>query len=103
MERYAWKGYVRDGKLDEYVLKHDEIWPEMTDLLHQAGITNYTIWNIGNELFGYYECDSVQTALQVQAESAIVERWDEYMADLMYMDTDEQGNQKQLKQVFLHI
>ena len=59
MERYAWKATVLPGKLEEYIRRHNEIWPEMKDVLHQAGIRNYTIWNVGNELFGYYECDSV--------------------------------------------
>ena len=54
MERYAWKATVLPGKLEEYIRRHNEIWPEMKDVLHQAGIRNYTIWNVGNELFGYY-------------------------------------------------
>ncbi len=102
MERYAWKGYVKEGCLQEYKRRHDEIWPEMTALLNQAGIRNYSIWNIGNELFGYYECDSVERALAVQAESPVVKRWDAYMADILTMETDEQGRQAQLKQMFLH-
>ena len=52
MERYAWKATVLPGKLEEYIRRHNEIWPEMKDVLHQAGIRNYTIWNVGNELFG---------------------------------------------------
>ena len=51
MERYAWKATVLPGKLPEYIRRHNEIWPEMKDVLHQAGIRNYTIWNVGNELF----------------------------------------------------
>ena len=62
MERYAWKATVLPGKLPEYIRCHNEIWPEMKDVLHQAGIRNYTIWNVGNELFGYYECDSIAEA-----------------------------------------
>ena len=40
---------------DEYVRRHDEIWPEMIDELRAAGIRNYTIWNNGDELIGYYQ------------------------------------------------
>ena len=72
MERYAWKATVLPGKLDEYVDRHTHLWPEMKAVLKEAGIRNYTIWNMGNELFGYYECDSVQTVAQVQARSAVV-------------------------------
>ena len=79
MERYAWKATVLPGKLNEYIDRHSHIWPEMKQVLHDAGIRNYTIWNVGNELFGYYECDSVETAARVQAESAVVDKWNVYM------------------------
>ena len=54
MERYAWKAEILPGKLEEYITRHNNIWPEMKQVLHEAGIRNYTIWNVGNELFGYY-------------------------------------------------
>ena len=57
MEKYAWKAKIVDGALDEYVRRHDAIWDEMKQVLSDAGIVNYTIWNVGNELFGYYECE----------------------------------------------
>ncbi len=102
MERYAWKAIVKDGKLDEYVRRHDEIWQEMKDVLNEACITNYTIWNVGNELFGYYECEKgIEHAARVQAESEVVERWNEYMKDVMTMELDkETGAQPKLTQVF---
>ncbi len=53
MERYAWKGKIVEGMLEEYIKRHDNIWPELTQVLNDAGIHNYTIWNVGNELFGY--------------------------------------------------
>ena len=101
MERYAWKGMVLKGKKDEYIKRHDEIWPEMVEVLRKAGIRNYTIWNVGNELFGYYECDSVEEAAKVQAESPVVDKWNEYMKDVMVMEMDpETGAQPLMKQMF---
>ena len=55
MHRIAWKAHVTD--IEEYQKRHDQIWPEMTAMLNEAGIHNYTIWNIGDELFAYMECD----------------------------------------------
>ncbi len=102
MERYAWKAIVRDGMLEEYIRRHERLWPEMKQMLHQAGIRNYTIWNVGNELFGYYECDSVETAGVIQANSEVNAKWDAYMADVMVMEKDPvTGAQPMLKQVFL--
>lgn len=102
MEKYAWKATVIEGKLDEYIKRHDEIWPELLAVLEQAGIKNYTIWNVGNELFGYYECEKgVDFAAKVQNESPVVDKWNEYMKDVMIMEMDPvTGAQPLLKKVF---
>ena len=102
MEKYAWKATVKDGCLEEYIKRHNEIWPEMVEVLKSAGISNYTIWNTGNELFGYYECEKgIEFAARVQSESPVVGRWDEYMKDVMVMETDPvTGAQPLLKKVF---
>ena len=102
IERYAWKATVKDGQLEEYRRRHDNIWPELKALLKSAGIRNYTIWNVGNELFGYYECEKgIDFAARTQAESEIVDRWNEYMKDVMTMELDpETGAQPKLTQVF---
>ena len=101
MERYAWTAAVLPGKLEEYKRRHDNIWPEMKEVLAAAGIRNYTIWNVGEELFGYYECGSVAEAARIQAESPVVDRWNEYMKDVMKMDMDPvTGAQPLMEQVF---
>ena len=38
--------------------RHKEICPEMVELLKKVDIKNYTIWNCGEELFGYYEYEN---------------------------------------------
>ncbi|PWL98585.1 MAG: L-rhamnose mutarotase [Clostridiales bacterium] len=102
MERYAWRAQLLPGMLEEYKRRHENLWPEMKEVLASAGIRNYTIWNSGNELFGYYECDSIEMASRVQAESPIVKRWDEYMKDVMRMEPDPvTGAQPRMTQVFL--
>ena len=103
MERYAWKAKLLDGKKDEYIRRHDEIWPELSDVLTEAGIKNYSIWLTGNDLFGYYECaKGVAHAAQTQAKSEVVDRWNEYMKDIMVMEMDPiTGAQPKLEQVFM--
>ena len=102
MAKYAWKGLVKPDKLDEYIRRHDEIWDEMKAVLKEAGIRNYSIWNVGNEMFGYYECEKgVEYAAKVQAESPVVDKWNEYMKDILIMEMDpETGAQPLLKKVF---
>lgn len=102
MERYAWKGRIKEGKKEEYVRRHNEIWQEMKEALKEAGISNYSIWYIDDELFGYYECEKgVAYAAQMQANSSIVAKWDAYMKDILIMDRDPvTGAQPLLEQVF---
>ena len=102
MQKYAWKATVKEGCLEEYKKRHREIWSEMVDVLKEAGIANYTIWNVGNELFGYYECEKgLKFAADYQASSPVVDRWNEYMKDVMVMDLDPvTGAQPLLTKVF---
>ena len=102
MERFAWKGRIKPGMQEEYKRRHDEIWPEMKALLKSAGIRNYSIWNTGEELFGYYECEKgVAYAAKMQAESPVVAKWNEYMKDVMVMEADpETGAQPLLREMF---
>lgn len=102
MERYAWKAAIRPGKREEYIRRHKEIWPEMKKVLKEAGIVNYSIWLSGEEVFGYYECEKgVAYAARVQAESPVVDRWNEFMKDVLDMTMDaDTGAQPLLEEVF---
>ena len=103
MERFAWKGRILPGMEKEYKRRHDEIWPEMLALLKEAGIRNYSIWSDGRDVFGYYECEQgIAYAEEKQADSPIVDRWNEYMKDVLDLVMDpETGAQPKLKQMFL--
>lgn len=102
MEKYAWSAKIVPGMKEEYKRRHDEIWPELVALLKEAGICNYTIWNVGDTLFGYYECErGVDFAAKTQSESPIVAKWDEYMKDVLIMEMDPvTGAQPRLECVF---
>ena len=102
MERMAWKGRIKPGQKEEYVRRHNEIWPEMVAALKAAGICNYTIYCCGDELFGYYECEKgVAFAEKTQAESPVVQRWNDYMQDVLELEMDPAtGAQPKLEAVF---
>lgn len=102
MERYAWKAVILEGKKEEYIKRHNNIWPELVELLKEAGICNYSIWITGNEVFGYYECEKgAEYAAKKQAESPIVDKWNEYMKDVMVMIMDPvTGAQPKCEEVF---
>ena len=50
MEKYAWKAIVKEGCLEEYKKRHDEIWPEMLELLKQARNLNLLKYQKGTKV-----------------------------------------------------
>ncbi len=103
MQRFMWVARIKPGQLEEYIRRHEQIWPEMTAVLNEAGIHNYSIWNVKDQVIGYYECESIDKADAVQGQSEVVARWNDYMKDVMEMEFDPvTGSQVRLKQVFFH-
>lgn len=89
---------LRDGYCDEYFRRHNEIWPEMMDLIDRAGLKNYSIWNNCNKLYEYFECDDFQKASFIISSSEVKKRWDEYMKDILIMP--ETGSFQPLRCMF---
>ena len=44
MHRVAFKMKLFPGKEEEYKKRHDELWPDLEQLLKQAGISEYSIF-----------------------------------------------------------
>ena len=67
-QQFAWILEVRPGYEDEYKKRHEEIWPEMIDMLHASGVRNYSIFRNGLTLFGYFETENLdQTIAAINA------------------------------------
>jgi L-rhamnose mutarotase len=82
-QRSAFVLRVRPDRIDEYVLAHRDVWPEMLDALRAAGIRNYTIFRDGSRVFGYFEADDLEAAGRYLAEQDVSHRWQDAMADLL--------------------
>jgi L-rhamnose mutarotase len=88
MTQYAWVLEVRPGYEEEYVRRHQEIWPEMAEALKGAGIGNYSIFRHGLTLFGYFETDDIEKTQEYLANSETNQRWSEWMDPIMKVDID---------------
>jgi len=92
---------LKPGVLAEYKRRHDEIWPELTKELLDAGIFTYSIF-LDEEtltLFAFQELSEPNTAAALP-KSAIVRRWWDSMAPLMEVHPDHAPVTKPLKEVF---
>jgi len=89
MQRYAFKMLLNPGQRHEYKKRHDEIWPELSALLHASGVRNYSIFldEETNILFAYLERPENHTMDRLP-DHPVMRRWWDYMKDLMYTHPD---------------
>lgn len=98
--KYVSKFSLKPGCRAEYKRRHNEIWPDMLELMSKAGIRNYSIWNIEDELIEYFETDDIETLSDVLSKSEVKKRWDEYMADIIVFEAGDDGLMKPLACMF---
>ena len=101
MKRLAFKMSLFPGKVDEYKKRHDEIWPELVDLLHQHGISDYSIF-LDEESHALFGVMNVQDESQMEElpKTEIMKKWWAYMADIMETNTNNSPISVSLTNVF---
>lgn len=101
MARVAFKMKLFPGKEAEYQKRHDEIWPELSALLKETGISEYSIFLDAetNALFGVLKAEAPK-ALDNLPDHAVMQKWWAYMADIMESNPDHSPVSIPLKEVF---
>lgn len=90
-----------EGKKEEYERRHNTLWSEMIDMIHEYGGKNYSIF-LDEEtltLFGYIEIED-EELWDSSADTAICRKWWDYMADIMETNEDNSPVSKDLSLVF---
>jgi L-rhamnose mutarotase len=73
----------------------------MLEVLKKAKIQNYTIWNSGSDLFGYYEVPDINYSNSVLAGSQVVKEWNQLMESIYNPDIDpETGTVREMQLMF---
>jgi L-rhamnose mutarotase len=101
LEKYAFTMKLHLGMEAEYKRRHDTIWPELSQLLHDAGVSDYTI-HLDEQtgmLFGLLSRRADHTMGSLP-QHPIMKRWWAYMADIMDTNPDGSPVQCTLKPVF---
>ncbi|MFX3632197.1 MAG: L-rhamnose mutarotase [Candidatus Pristimantibacillus sp.] len=73
--KYAWTWNIKEDRLEQYVRMHADPWAEMMEEHSKAGISNYSIFQNGNQFFYCFECDDVEAAFAYIAQSDACNRW----------------------------
>jgi L-rhamnose mutarotase len=99
--KQAFKMKILPGKKEEYKRRHDAIWPELVELLHQNGISDYYIFldEETDTLFAVQNMEGGNSS-QDLGKTTIVQKWWSFMADIMETNPDNSPVSKPLEQVF---
>ncbi|HVC24541.1 MAG TPA: L-rhamnose mutarotase [Acidimicrobiales bacterium] len=75
---------LADGRAEEYLRLHREVWPEVLAALSRANITNYSIYRHDGVLFSYLEHrgDDYEADMASLAEDPATQRWWEVMTPM---------------------
>ncbi len=101
MQRIAFKMKLLPGFEDEYKKRHDEIWPELSALLHETGVSDYAIFLDAQtlDLLGVLKLTDGKTMDQLPSQP-VMQKWWAYMADIMETHPDNAPLSTPLKEVF---
>lgn len=97
----SFKMKLYEGQQAEYEKRHNQLWPEMKEMIHEYGGSNYSIFfdEETNILYGYIELED-EAKWNKSAETVICRKWWDYMRDIMETNPDNSPISKDLKLVF---
>ncbi len=89
MTRNAFKMKLKPGFEAEYQKRHDQIWPELSKVLTEAGVCDYSIFLDAetSTLFAVQKLADGHTADHLPSHP-VVRKWWNYMADIMEVHPD---------------
>ncbi|MBT0959040.1 L-rhamnose mutarotase [Alphaproteobacteria bacterium KMM 3653] len=100
-ERYVFRMKLNDGMADEYRRRHDAIWPDLVTLLHEAGVSDYSI-HLDEEtghLIGVLS-RAQDHGMEELPDHPVMQKWWAHMADIMQTNSDNSPVAEPLKQLF---
>ena len=100
-QRLAFKMKLKDGEREEYIKRHNAIWPELKQLLIPAGISEYSSFldEETSTLFAFQKVEFGASSQDLK-ENLIVKKWWDYMADIMVVNPDNSPVSIPLEEVF---
>jgi arylsulfatase len=100
-EKVAFKLKLKPGMAAEYKKRHDEIWPELSQAIREAGISDFTIYldEETDTLFSVQKLAPGNTAAKLR-DTELMRKWWAHMAPLMETHPDQSPVRTSLKEVF---
>ncbi len=100
-ERYVFRMRLNAGMAAEYRRRHDAIWPELVNLLRDAGVSDYSI-HLDEEtglLIGVMIRADTHT-MEELPDHPVMQKWWAHMADIMETGPDNAPVARALPRLF---
>jgi L-rhamnose mutarotase len=99
--RVSFRMQLHPGCEAEYRKRHDEIWPELSELLKTTGVREYSIFlhEQSGGLFGVLDIDNPESLDDLPLHP-VMQKWWKYMSDIMESNPDNSPVSVPLKEVF---
>jgi L-rhamnose mutarotase len=81
--RIALHTRVRADRIEDYEHAHADVPGELTDAIRSAGVTSWTIWRSGTELFHVIDCDDYAALLGTLNDNPVNVAWQGRMSGLL--------------------
>jgi L-rhamnose mutarotase len=99
--RVAFKMHLNKGQKEEYKRRHDALWPELHQLLKEAGVSEYSIFlDEETDILFAFQKVSGEGGSQDLGQTEIVQKWWKYMSDIMESNPDNSPVTKSLTELF---
>ncbi|WP_282122053.1 L-rhamnose mutarotase [Algibacter mikhailovii] len=101
MQRLAFKMKLNPGQKEAYKARHDQLWPELRQLLKDNGVSEYSIFldEETSTLFAFQKV-SGEGGSQDLANNEIVKKWWAFMVDIMVTNSDNSPVSVPLEELF---
>ena len=102
MPRYAFKLRIKPDAIEEYERSHQHVWPELLAKIKEVGISKYSIFRRGQDLFLFMHVEDFDRAWDELAKDPVNLRWQEEMRKLFELVPDQQPGERFaiMKEVF---
>jgi L-rhamnose mutarotase len=100
--RTMWRKKLDPTKVDEYIERHENIWPELYAAIKEQGVTNFSIFIDGDECIGYLEHENIAEHNKLnEVPTQLSIDWEASMRPLSADKiSEDQGMRRDLKLVF---
>ncbi len=101
MIRKGFKMKLYEGQAEEYKIRHNQLWQEMKDMIHEHGGHNYSIFldEETNVLYGYIEIEDEELWAK-GSDTPINRKWWDFMAPIMETNPDNSPVSIDLRPMF---